>query len=110
MNSPGVSVYAGDVAGLPIGSWTCDAKTFALPDGEAVHAIVFGEHHATRVDDRAAAHGFLSNLRLGGVADREHRMTQLLGGQHAEHVRLVLVAVDGTAQPAVGQARVMAGG
>ena len=57
-----------------------------------------------------AARGFLANLRLGRVADREHRMAQLLGGQHAEHVGLVLVAVDGAAQPAVGQPRVVAGG
>ena len=56
MHSPGVGVDARDVAGLPIGSRACDAKTLALSDGEAVHAIVFGEHRAARVDDRAAAH------------------------------------------------------
>ena len=36
-------------------------------------------------------------------------MAQLLGRQHAQHVGLVLVAVDGAAQPAAGQPRVVAG-
>src|SRR5712671_8141777 len=107
MHGAGIGIDACDVAGPPVGSWACDAKTLALSDGEAVHAIVFGEHRATRVDDRAAAHadarakkragvprrdeadvmtvgllghgqpatgGFLANLRLRCVADRERRM------------------------------------
>ncbi len=61
-------------------------------------------------DGQAAAGGLLADLRLGGVADREQRVTQLLGGQHTQHVGLVLVAVDGAAQPAVRQPGVVAGG
>ena len=61
-------------------------------------------------DGQPAAGRLLADLRLGCVADREQRVTQLLGGQHTEHVGLVLVAVDGAAQPTVGQPRVVAGG
>ena len=52
-------------------------------------------------DGEAAPRGLLADPRLGGVADREQRMTQLLGGQHTEHVGLVLVAVDGASQSAI---------
>src|SRR5258708_24172112 len=107
MHGAGVGIDAGDIAGPPVGSGACDAKTLTLSDGEAVYAIVFGEHRAARVDDRAAAHadagakkragvprrdeadvvavwlvrhgqpptgGFLANLRLCCVADRDPRM------------------------------------
>src|SRR6478609_5162770 len=79
MNSPGVSVDAGDVAGLSIGSRTCDAKTFALPDGEAVHAIVFGEHRAARVDDRAAAHADPAAQKRAVSPDGMKQMSWLSG-------------------------------
>ena len=45
--------------------------------------------------DQQAARGRLrAHLRLGGVAEREQRVGQLLLGEHAEHVGLVLAAVD----------------
>ena len=102
--------------GRPSGPGPGDAEALALADGEAVHAVVFGQHSAAGVDHRAAPHadaaprnawvspdgmkqmswlsgfsatarprrgGLLADLRLGGVADREQRVAQLLGGQHA---------------------------
>ncbi len=47
---------------------------------------------------------------LGGVTDRERGVAQLLSGQHAEHIGLVLVDVDRAAQPALGEPGVVPGG
>jgi hypothetical protein len=37
-------------------------------------------------------------------------MAQLFGGQHGQHIGLVLVGVDGTTQSAVGKTRIVAAG
>ena len=40
---------------------------------------------------------FFANLRLGGITDGEKAVVQLLGGNDAEHVRLVLILILGAA-------------
>ena len=54
--------------------------------------------------------GFGTNLWLRGVAHRECSVTQLRCGQHGKHVGLILIGVDGPAQPALREPGVMAGG
>ena len=46
-------------------------------------------------DLQAAALGLVPDLGLRGVAEREQRVRELLLGEHAEHVGLVLAHVDG---------------
>ena len=45
-------------------------------------------------DEQPASRGLLAHGRLGGVAEREQRVAQLLLVEHPEHVRLVLAVVD----------------
>ena len=63
------------------------------------------------VGNRQAATGGLSaNLRFGSVADGEGGMAQLPGGQHGQHVGLILVPVDRAAQPSTRQPGIVASG
>ncbi len=66
-------------------------------------------------DQQPAAPGLEPDVGLGGVAEREQRVRELLLGEHAEHVGLVLAHVDGPVhldQPVVTgpQLGVVAGG
>src|SRR5690606_1583733 len=134
---------ADGVAGRGVGGGGADAEALALPDGEAVHAVVAGGLGARLgVDDRAgpgrdpgaeeragvaggdeadvvavrlvgdpqpAGGGLGPDRGLRGVADREHRVRQLVAGEHREDVRLVLVRVDGPAQLTGDEPGVVAG-
>ncbi|CKP81923.1 Uncharacterised protein [Mycobacterium tuberculosis] len=63
------------------------------------------------VGDRQAAAGRLgTDLPLRRVADRERGVAQLLRSEHGKHIRLILVPVDGAAQPPTRQPGVVAGG
>ena len=70
---------------------------------EAPGIAVGDEAHVVAVrlvrDAEAAIGGFLADLVLGGVAEREHGPPQLLTGQHGQHVRLVLSGVDAAHKP-----------
>src|SRR5690606_29908675 len=50
------------------------------------------------------------DLGLGGIAQREHGVGELLAGEHAQHVGLVLSAVDAAPQHSALQPSVVAGG
>ncbi len=81
-------------------------KARVSPDGDEADVVA-----VRLLGDRQTAAGRLgADLRLGGVPDRERGVTQLSGGQHREHVRLVFVGVDGAAQPPVREPGVVAGG
>ena len=42
-----------------------------------------------------------TDLRLGGIADGEKAVLQLLGRNHAEHIRLILLLIQGAAHIAI---------
>ena len=50
-----------------------------------------------------------AGLRLGRVAEREHGGAELPGGEHGQHVGLVLAGIGGQVQGAVDDLRVVAG-
>ena len=57
----------------------------------------------------AALRGFGADPVLGGVAEGEHGVRELVPGEHGQHVGLVLPLVDAAAQQAVLQPGVVAG-
>ena len=62
------------------------------------------------VRDREPASGRLgTDLDLRRVAEREHGVAELIGGEHRQHVGLVLARVHGPVQDPVRDPRVVAG-
>ena len=84
-----------------------------VPGQEALGVAVGDEADVVAVrlvrDREAAPRGLGADLRLGGVAEREHGVGDLLGGEHGQHVGLVLAGIRGPVQDAVADPRVVAG-
>src|ERR1700753_3404852 len=60
-------------------------------------------------DGEAAPTGLLADFHLGGVAQREHGVGELVPGQHRQHIGLVFAHVHAAPQPTVLDAGVVAG-
>ena len=76
------------VVGRPLAELLAQpAGVVAVGDEADVVGVGLGRH------PQAAALGLAAYLRLGGVAQGEQRVPQLVLGQHAEHVGLVLAVV-----------------
>ena len=84
-----------------------------LPGQEAPGVAVGDETDVVAVrlvrDREAAPRGLGADLRLGRVAEREHGVADLLGGEHGQHVGLVLAGIRGPVQDSVTDPRVVAG-
>jgi len=60
-------------------------------------------------DGEPAPRGFRPDLRLGRVAEREHGVGDLLGGEDGQHIGLVLAGIRGPLQDPVADPRVVTG-
>jgi hypothetical protein len=108
--SVGAVVLAEDGAGLvddPAGGLA------EVPGQEPLGVAVGDEADVVAVGlvghGEATGRGFGADLGLGGVAEGEHSVAQLLGGEHGQYVGLVLAGVRGAVQDAVLDPGVVAG-
>ena len=105
-------------------SWVASTRAVRVDHGAAAHPDALAEEGSGVAgrdeadvmavglfgDGQAAPRRFRTDLRLGGVTDRKGGVAQLICGQHRQHVGLILVRIDGAAQPPAGQPGVVAGG
>src|ERR1700743_2499081 len=73
--------------------WRASSRASALvvsPRGDFEWGGWAGVGAGRAGDGQAALAGFLAGIGLGGVAEGEHRVGQLVAGQDGQHVGLVL--------------------